>query len=120
MELVLYLPVPPDPGGRRLRAGQAVAGNQVDDLDGFLAVPGDGAAQLGDLGGAGELDPRGGEDGLDRAAGAVPVVLPRCRRSASPRPLDSSMVTKPNGPRCSSGESLRMVTGAIRCSITGR
>ena len=35
---VLYFPVAADPGGQGGRAGVAVAGDHVDDLDGFLAV----------------------------------------------------------------------------------
>ena len=52
----------------------AVAGNQVDDLDGLLAVLRDRAAQLRDLGGAVELDPGRGQHGLDGAAGTAAVV----------------------------------------------
>ena len=70
VKLVLDVPVAADPGGQGFRARAAVAGDEVNDLDGFLAVPGDRAAQLRDLGGAFELDPgRCGHD-FDRAAGS--------------------------------------------------
>jgi hypothetical protein len=36
VELVLDLPVAADPGGQGGRAGIGVAGDEVDDLDGFL------------------------------------------------------------------------------------
>jgi hypothetical protein len=52
--LVLYLPVATDPGGQGSRAGIGVAGDEVDDLDGLLSLSRDRAAQLRDLGGAGE------------------------------------------------------------------
>ena len=54
--------------------GVAVAGDEVDDLDGLLAFLRDGAAQLRDLGGAVELDPGRGQDGLDGAAGPAAMV----------------------------------------------
>ena len=73
MKLVLYVPVAADPGGQGGRVGVA-AGDEVDDLDGLLALPGDRAADLGDLGGAGELDPGGCERGLDGAADPAAVV----------------------------------------------
>ena len=57
VELVLYVPVAADPGGQGVRAGVAVAGDEVDDLDGLLPLLDDRAAQLRDLGGAVELDP---------------------------------------------------------------
>ena len=75
VELVLYVPVPADPGGQGSRPGGAVAGNQVDDLDGLLAFLRDGAAQLRDLGGAGEPDPGRRQRDLDRAAGAAAMAL---------------------------------------------
>jgi hypothetical protein len=53
----LNIPVAADPGGQGGRIGVAVAGNEVDDLDGLLAVPGDRAPQLRDLGGSGEPGP---------------------------------------------------------------
>jgi hypothetical protein len=59
VELVLDLPVPSDPGGQRGGLRVPVAGDEVDDLDGLLALPGDGAADLRDLGGAGEPDTAG-------------------------------------------------------------
>ena len=65
MELVLDLPVAADPGGQGGRAGVAVAGDEVDDLDGLLALVRDRAAQLRDLGSAGEPDPGRRQDGLD-------------------------------------------------------
>ena len=52
--LVLYLPVATDPGGQGSRAGIGVAGDEVDDLDGLLSLSRDRAAQLRDLGCAGE------------------------------------------------------------------
>src|ERR1700691_4374433 len=55
VELVFYVPVAADPGGQGLRARAVVAGDQVDDLDGLLALFRDGAADLRDLGGAGEV-----------------------------------------------------------------
>ena len=48
MELVLDLPVPADPGGQGGGAGVAVAGDEVDDLDGFLPLLRDRAADLRD------------------------------------------------------------------------
>ena len=54
--------------------GVAVAGDEVDDLDGLLAVLRDRAAQLRDLGGAGEPDPGRRQHGLDGAAGPAAVV----------------------------------------------
>ena len=54
VELVFYLPVAADPGGQRGRVGPAVAGDQVDDPGGLLSLLRDGAADLRDLGGAGE------------------------------------------------------------------
>jgi hypothetical protein len=56
-----YLPVAADSGGR---VGVAAAGNDVDDFDGFLAVPRDRAAQSGDLGGTLELDQAGASAAL--------------------------------------------------------
>jgi hypothetical protein len=41
VELVLDGPVASDPGGKDIRAGVTVAGDQLDDLDGFLSVPRD-------------------------------------------------------------------------------
>src|SRR5579872_2539299 len=52
VKTIFYLPVIPDPGGKRGRVGVFVAGDQVDDLDGLLPVLRDGAAQLRDLSGA--------------------------------------------------------------------
>jgi len=57
VELVLDLPVAADPGGQGLRAGIAVAGDEVDDLDGLLPLLRDRAAYLRDLGRAVEPDP---------------------------------------------------------------
>jgi hypothetical protein len=54
VELVLYLPVATDPGGQGSRADIGVAGDEVDDLDGLLSFSRDRAAQLRDLGGAGD------------------------------------------------------------------
>ena len=48
VELVLDVPVPADPRGQRLRVGVTVAGDEVDDLYGLLAVPGDRASELRD------------------------------------------------------------------------
>jgi len=59
VELVLDVPVALDPGGEGGGVRAGVAGDDVDDLDGLLSLPGHGAADLGDLGGALELDPRG-------------------------------------------------------------
>jgi hypothetical protein len=73
VKTVLDLLVAADPGGQGGRAGVAVAGDEADDLDGLLAVRGDRAAQLRDLGGALEPDPGRGQRGLDRAAGAAAV-----------------------------------------------
>src|ERR1700751_3996309 len=73
VKTVLYVPVAPDPGGQGGRAGVAVAGDQVDDLDGLLPVLRDGAAQLCDLGGAVEPDPGRRERRLDGAAGPAAV-----------------------------------------------
>jgi len=69
VELVFDVPVASDPPGQHggIGATGIGAGDQVDDFDGLLAVAGDGAPQLGDLGGALELDPgRHGGD-FDRA-----------------------------------------------------
>src|SRR5579872_266852 len=74
VELVLDVPVAAGPGGQGCGAGITVAGDQVDDLDGLLPVLGDGAAQLRDLGGAGEPDPGRRQRGLDRAAGPAAVI----------------------------------------------
>ena len=60
----LYVPVAADPGGQGGRAGVAVAGDQVPDLDGLLAFLGHRAAQLSDLGGAGEPGPGGASAAL--------------------------------------------------------
>ena len=46
VELVLDVPVAADPGGQGGGLGLTVAGNEVDDLDGLLALCRDGAAQL--------------------------------------------------------------------------
>jgi hypothetical protein len=46
---------------------------EVDDLDGLLSLPGGGSADLGDLDGAGELDPSGGGDDLDGAGDPTAV-----------------------------------------------
>src|SRR5512140_556292 len=54
VKAVFYLPVAPHPGRQGGGIGVAVAGNEVDDFDGLLSVPGDGAAQLRDLGRAGD------------------------------------------------------------------
>src|SRR5947209_6185518 len=54
--LLSDVPVAAGPGGQGGRIGVAVAGDEVDDLDGLLAVPGDRAAQLRDLGRAVEPD----------------------------------------------------------------
>jgi len=78
-EAVFYLPVAVDPGGEDLGIGAAV-GDQVDALDRFLALLGDGAAQLRDLGSALELDPGGRQDGLDRGAAALAAVARGHRR----------------------------------------
>ena len=53
-QYLLDLLVPADPGGQGGRAGVAVAGDEVDDLDGLLPLLGDRAADLRDLGGAGD------------------------------------------------------------------
>ena len=70
--------------------GVAVAGDEVDDLDGLLALRGDGAAQLRDLGGAGELDPGRGQHGLDGAAGPAAVVRAHGRGGGDARPRAAS------------------------------
>ena len=64
MKTVFYLPVAADPGGQGGRVGLAVAGNEVDDLDGLLAVPRDRASELRDLGGSGEPDEAGASTAL--------------------------------------------------------
>jgi hypothetical protein len=74
VKTVFYLPVAADPGGEGGWIGVAVAGDEVDDLDGLLAVHGDSAAQLRDLGGAVEPGPGRRQRGLDGAPGAAPVV----------------------------------------------
>jgi len=51
------MPVAADPGGQGGGIGLAVAGDEVHDFDRLLALLRDRAAQLRDLGGAGELDP---------------------------------------------------------------
>src|SRR3984957_1812987 len=79
VELVLDVPVAADPGGQGLRGGGAVAGDQVDDLDGLLALLRDGAAQLGDLGGTVEPDPGGRLHRLYGGGGRAPRV-PGARR----------------------------------------
>ena len=48
VELVFYVPVAADPGRQGGRVGVAVAGSDVDDLDGLLALFRDRAAQLRD------------------------------------------------------------------------
>src|SRR5206468_1206689 len=63
---VLHRPVALDPGGQG-RGVDVGGGDHVDDLNGGLAPDGDGAAQLGDQGGAGEGDPRRDVRGLDGA-----------------------------------------------------
>ena len=86
MKTVFYLPVAADPGGQGGRIGVAVAGNEVDDLDGLLAVPRDRAAQLRDLGGSGEPDPGRRQHGLDGAPGAAAVVRANGRDSGDRGP----------------------------------
>jgi hypothetical protein len=49
LQLVLDLPVAADPVSQGGQVGVMVAGDEVDDLDGLLAVLGDRAAQLRDL-----------------------------------------------------------------------
>ena len=73
MELVFYVPVAACPGRQGGRVGVAVAGNEVDDLDGLLPLLRDRAAQLGDLGGAGEPDPGRRQRDRDGAPGAPAV-----------------------------------------------
>src|SRR6266487_14089 len=67
--------------GQGGRIGVAVAGNEVDDLDGLLAVPRDRVSELRDLGGSGELDPGRRQHGLDGAPGAAAVVRAHGRDS---------------------------------------
>jgi len=74
VELVLYVPVAAAPGGEVGGFGLAVAGDEVDDLDGPLVLRRDGSAQLRDMGGAVEPDSGRGQRHLDRAAGAAAVV----------------------------------------------
>jgi len=74
VKAVFYLPVAPHPGRQGGGIGVAVAGDEVDDLDGLLSVPGDGAAQLRDLGHAVELDPGRDQRHLDRPAGPAAVI----------------------------------------------
>jgi hypothetical protein len=73
------MPQCPCPGGQHWWRGGAVVGggDHVDHLDGLLSLAGDGAADLGYLSGAGEVDPAGkigrrGQD-LDGAPG-LPAV----------------------------------------------
>ena len=75
VESVLDAPVALDPGGQgRWRGGGVVGGgDDVDDLDTLGTVLGDGAAELGDLGGAGEGDPDWGVDDFDGAGGSAAV-----------------------------------------------
>jgi len=82
------VPVAADPGGQGGRSGVAVAGDEVDDLDGLR----DRAAQLRDLGGAVEVDPGWCQSGLDGAAGAAAVVRARSRHGGdgSPGQLSAS------------------------------
>jgi hypothetical protein len=72
VELALGLPVAAGPGGQGGqggRVGHPVAGDQVGDLDGLLSLLRDRAAQLRDLGGAGEPGPGRRQRDLDRPAG---------------------------------------------------
>ncbi len=59
--------------GRRWSGQVAGGGDDIDDFDTLVAVAGDGASDLGDLRGAGEVDPRGCVDDLDGAP-APPAV----------------------------------------------
>lgn len=82
MQPVLDPPVASDPGGQHLWwcLGVGGRGDQVHDLHALLALDGDGAAQLGDLGPAREPDPGRGVDDLNGAGsragrgGARPTV----------------------------------------------
>jgi hypothetical protein len=53
----------------QLEAVSASAGDEAHDLDGLVALPGDGATQLRDPGGALELGPGRREQGLGVIAG---------------------------------------------------
>jgi hypothetical protein len=89
VKTVSRLPVPADPGCQCGRAGVAVAGDQVDGLDGLLALLGDRAAQLRDLGGAAGSDPGRGQRGLDGAA-AIPSASSPASACRRPRLLRGS------------------------------
>src|SRR5205807_1077958 len=77
VEFVFYVPVLAYPGGQGGGVGIG-AGDEVDDLDGFLSLCGDGAPELGDLGCAGEFDPGRHGGNLDGAAGPAAVVFRHC------------------------------------------
>ena len=68
---------------RRCCRGRSGAGDEVDDLDGLLALLRDRASQLG---GAGELDPGRRERGLDGAAGTAAVARAHGRYGGNGRP----------------------------------
>jgi len=86
VQAIFYLSVAADPGGQAGRAGVSVAGDQVHDLDGLLALLRDRAAQLRDLGGALEPDPGRRRRGLDGAAGPAAVVRAHGRDSGDSGP----------------------------------
>jgi hypothetical protein len=67
------MPVAADPGGQGGRVSHRVAGDQVDDLDGLLALLRDCAADLRDLGRADKVDPGRCQCRLDGAAGPAAV-----------------------------------------------
>src|SRR5664280_3872873 len=75
VQFVLDRPVTLQPRGEPGRWGgdRVGGGDEVDDLDGLLAVAGDGPPHLGDLRGAGEADPGRDCRDLDGAADAATV-----------------------------------------------
>ena len=75
VEPVLYGPMASGPGGDGLGLGlvHGKGADQVDHLDVLPPLDGSGAADPDHLGGAGEVDPLGGLDGLDGAPHPAPV-----------------------------------------------
>ena len=74
VEPVLYGPMASGPGGDGLGLGlvHGKGADQVDHLDVLPPLDGSGASDPDHLGGAGEVDPGGGLDGLDGAPHRLP------------------------------------------------
>lgn len=76
VKAILHAPMALNPGCESVRWRDLTAGggDDVDNLHAFLlALEGDGAAQLGDLGGTGKVDSIGHLRNLDCAGHAVPA-----------------------------------------------